>query len=304
MRYRAGTISSITFISLTMNNFWNHIDSVYVINLDSRSDRWENFLKASVGIIPREKLHRISGVVGRELSGYGNAPWFSERTGERSPSWGGAAGCALSHRKVLETARDRGDGYFVVFEDDVDFRPIPAAGELLGRFVEEKSLRRGIFYLGFHKMPLTGRRLVCENGAEIWQLPGVLALHAYMLHGESVDRLLSLLPTSENVWAWLARYRAIDTWCREYITMQAGMPVYGLIPQWVVQSSSHSDIGGVVTAGSPKEKRLRPHCCCGVAWLGHLVALPFTRMKSILNSRRTYRRAVQGGFPGKRKRKK
>lgn len=287
-----------------MNKFWDHIDSVYVINLDTSTDRWENFLKSSKGIIPHEKLHRISGVRGRELAGYGELPWFSERTGERSSSWGGAAGCVLSHRKILETARDNGDGYFAVFEDDVVFRSVPEAEEMLERFFDENCFRRGIFYLGFHKMPLTGRRLIGENGAEIWQLPGVLATHAYVLHGESIGKLLPLLPTSENVWAWLARYRAIDTWYREYITMQAGIPVYGLIPQWVVQGPSYSDIGGVATTGSPKEKRVRPHCCGGLAWLGHLAVLPFTRMKSLLNSRRTFRRAVHGGFPGKRKRKK
>lgn len=287
-----------------MNNFWDHIDSVYVINLDSRPDRWENFLKSSEGIIPREKLRRISGVPGRELGGYGELPWFSERTGERAASWGGAAGCVLSHRKVLETARDNGDGYFLIFEDDVVFRSTDEVKELLGRFVEENRFRRGIFYLGFHKMPLTGRRLIAGNGASIWQLPGVLATHAYMLHGISIDGLLHRLPTSENVWAWLARYRAIDTWYREYVTMQTGMPVYGLIPQWVEQSVSYSDIGGVVPTGSPKEKREQPHCFGGLAWLAHVVALPFTRMKSLLNSRRTFRRASRGGFPGKRKRKK
>ncbi len=71
--------------------------SVYVINLDHRSDRWERVKKMclSCGITPI----RISAV-------------------KASPGW---HGCAMSHKKVAEMAESKGEPWYVVIEDDAVF---------------------------------------------------------------------------------------------------------------------------------------------------------------------------------------
>ena len=65
----------------------------YVINLDRRTDRWTELEQEWKGIF---NLTRVSAV-------------------EASPGW---VGCALSHIKVCEDAKARGDPFVLVWEDD------------------------------------------------------------------------------------------------------------------------------------------------------------------------------------------
>ncbi len=71
--------------------------TVYVINLDSRPDRWESIKKIcySCGITPE----RVSAV-------------------KESPGW---IGCAKSHQKVASLAESKGEPWYVVLEDDATF---------------------------------------------------------------------------------------------------------------------------------------------------------------------------------------
>ena len=73
------------------------IDAVIVINLDHRPDRWEEFQEHHGHQIPSDKLHRISGIFGQEITGFGEHPWFRGR--DRDKVWAGKAGCTLSHRR-------------------------------------------------------------------------------------------------------------------------------------------------------------------------------------------------------------
>jgi len=65
----------------------------YVINLDSRPDRWEHMQVAWKGAF---ELTRVSAV-------------------QETPGW---VGCALSHIKIVEDAKQRGDPMVLVWEDD------------------------------------------------------------------------------------------------------------------------------------------------------------------------------------------
>ena len=67
--------------------------SPYVINLDSRPDRWVALSRDWKGVFP---LSRVSAV-------------------SASPGW---LGCGLSHVKAIEEAKLRGDPYVLVWEDD------------------------------------------------------------------------------------------------------------------------------------------------------------------------------------------
>ena len=69
------------------------MSKAYVINLDKATDRWEKIQKTWSGIF---NLERVSAV-------------------ETSPGW---IGCTLSHIKTVEEAKERGDPYILVFEDD------------------------------------------------------------------------------------------------------------------------------------------------------------------------------------------
>ena len=70
---------------------------VYIINLDSRPDRWEVIRKLclSCGIQPT----RVSAV-------------------KASPGW---HGCGLSHKKVAQIAIAANNSWYIVLEDDAAF---------------------------------------------------------------------------------------------------------------------------------------------------------------------------------------
>ena len=69
------------------------MSTAYVINLDERTDRWHNLQQDWKNAFP---LVRVPAI-------------------RESPGW---KGCALSHIKVVEEARARGEPWVLVWEDD------------------------------------------------------------------------------------------------------------------------------------------------------------------------------------------
>ena len=101
--------------------FLNLVTGVYVINLDQRPDRWEKIQRDVSGIIPSDKITRSPAVLGRELPGYGQRPWFHGRL--RDKTWAARAGCTLAHRQALELGTSQSTGPIMVLEDDIFFAP-------------------------------------------------------------------------------------------------------------------------------------------------------------------------------------
>lgn len=64
--------------------FWDRIDGVLVVNLDSRPDRWQALQAATAGLIPAAKLQRLPATLGAALPGYGVAPWFRGRKRDKT----------------------------------------------------------------------------------------------------------------------------------------------------------------------------------------------------------------------------
>lgn len=289
-----------------MPGFFDTVDAVFVINLDHRTDRWAAFKERWQGIIPDGKLIRSSGVVGVDLPGYGDSPWFTESTGDRGKSWAGAAGCALSHKKVIYEAQKMGFGTIVIMEDDAV--PSEAMADLnynktLTRFIQSDR-KWGILYLGFNKMPKIGMPVSQgRDKVEIWRVPGVLALHAYVVNKNAYPALLGNLPEKDWVWAWLAKYRAVDTWVREFFEGASKLPVFAVIPRLVVQAGFTSDIATHHQVSTEKIPVFdKPSKVGGISYFFYsCFQKPLSYMKNRLNATRTYRRAKKHGFPGLRR---
>lgn len=112
------------------------IDCIYVINLDSRPDKWERVKRVfdQRGI----RVNRVSGVNGWELT----EEQLKEMCGPYAVHMPrGHYGCLLSHLSVLKDAHDRGFDRIWVMEDDVDFledsAQIPQLLRRLSQFDEE-----------------------------------------------------------------------------------------------------------------------------------------------------------------------
>lgn len=283
---------------------WELIDGILIINLDASVERMESFMQTNAESLPLDKVHRQSAVLGRALPSYGKAPWFTERTGDRAAYWGGAGGCALSHAKAIARAKAEGWRNVLIMEDDVVTGQNPDALSLL-----EHALRtlQGdyMLYLGYSRPTPYGS---CEQRAgehALWKVEGVLSTFAYLIPQSMYDRLLAVMPTEENIWEWMSVHRAIDTFYKDTVASMSGVSTYAIQPDLVVHIDGMSDVSGSsVTYTDRYDQTLTPHSYSSVAGVMHVLATPFRRLKVKLNSIRTHRRALNGGLPGFRKRRK
>ncbi len=282
---------------------WNKLDGILVINLDTSTDRMERFRELNALTLPMPKVQRQSAVMGRMLPTYGQTPWFTPQTGERAKFWGGTGGCALSHRRAIEHAKSQGWRNVLILEDDAVVREDSACMEILCRALDELN-GDYMLYLGFNKPVPYGRRVLKGHGVDVWQVEGVLATHGYILPASMYDRVLALLPTEENVWEWLTRYRAIDSMYRDYMSAQPGVRIYALYPVLVDQGAAVSDIGGGAAGDAEYSCNRPPFSYASLSGALHLISYPLRRLKVRLNSMRTYRRGQRSGLPGFRKRRK
>lgn len=278
---------------------WNAVDGVLVINLDTCMERMEHFRAANV-FLPQEKVHRLSACLGRTLPGYGEAPWFTERTGKRASYWAGAAGCAVSHRRAIETARKNGWKNVLVMEDDVEL--VAEGGEALQQALASLS-GDYMLYLGYSRPTPFGKCVAEAGGHTLWKIEGVLSTFAYIVSASLYDRLLEILPTEENVWPWMAEHRAIDTFYRDVVAGMPGVGTYCILPDIAEHvDAGISEIRGEMTCNT-HSRTLMPLSYASPRGVAHVLGSPLRRLKVKLNSVRTYRRALKGGFPGYRNRK-
>lgn len=293
---------SPSFLEKISPEAWKGIDGVVVINMESRTDRYTAFMENVGKFVPPERLVRINAVVGKELPGYGKRPWFTERTGERAGMWAGAAGCALSHRHAIELARDRGWKNVLILEDDARAGGISGAETVLQRALGTLQ-GRYLLYLGFHRPEPYGKRILREGAISLWKVDGALAAHAYILSSPAYNAVLDAMPEADNIWAWMARYRAIDTFYRNFVVSRCGVSVYVLYPTLFFQEQDVSDIGGKLTDFTKCRCRRAPYNRKSLRGVLHALAYPFLHAGHVLMSTLKARRSACQGLPGKRHRR-
>jgi len=222
------------------DSFWDLVDAVLLINLDQREDRWTQFQQAVATIIPPGKLHRISAVLGRELPGYGTTPWFRGR--KRDLTWAARAGCTLSHRRALATAREHGWRTVLILEDDVILdesfeQSLPAIAAALARNNDSWH----ICYLGFTD-PVAPCRALDDIDAthRMFEICGCSTTHAYLVKPQPRDWILAQLPDESSIWPWLSRHRAIDRWYKHVLSRH--FQVTCVSPSVMNQQAGFSDI--------------------------------------------------------------
>ena len=283
---------------------WNKVDGILVINLDTSKDRMEKFLRDNEDSLPLDKVHRLSAVLGRSLPSYGKSPWFTERTGERASYWGGAGGCALSHAKAIATAKEKGWRNVLIMEDDVVTGMNPDALAML-EYALDNLEGKYMLYLGYSRPTPYGKSIQKCGGHALWEVEGVLSTFAYIIPESMYDPLLAVMPDEETIWEWMSIHRAIDTFYKDTVASMSGVSTYAIQPDLVEHFDGVSDVSGTaITYTDMYDKTLTPHSYTSMAGVLHVLSTPLRRLKVKLNSIRTHRRALKGGLPGFRKRRK
>lgn len=236
---------------------WSIIDNIYVINLTRRGDRWQQFCQQHQHSLPTEKIIRIEALDGQTLPGYQQAPWFRPRSANRALNWSGGAGCALSHRAAIAAAQQRGNRYALILEDDACLLANAASAQLVADFLTTAATDWGLLYLGHHELPAQADAIRARAAdSTLWQIDGVIAAHAYVIPQRAFALLLQVLPETDNIWQWMARYRAIDRFYRDFFPAFSGLHTLALTPVLFEQQSGFSDLA---QAFSDHHKSYRHH---------------------------------------------
>jgi GR25 family glycosyltransferase involved in LPS biosynthesis len=219
------------------------IDGCIVINLLHRTDRLEQFWRQQpifsiLGINPE----RLEGVYGKNLAGYGQKPWFRKRLSvKRANAWAGKAGCTLSHRKAIERAKELGWKNVLVLEDDCLFEP--SISSQWAQFQEAvKSLPEdwiAVYLYGHHAVSPV-RMIKTYSDTTCFEICGASSTTAYLLNGTYFETVLKLLPTTDTIWKWTARYKTIDRWYSRKLFLLGR--IYALSPFGVRHLGTSSDI--------------------------------------------------------------
>jgi hypothetical protein len=212
-----------------------------VINLDSRTDRWEIFQREILPHFDGLPVDRISATLGTQIPGYGKAPYFRGR--KRDRTWAARGGCTLSHRAALLHAKAKGWRHLLILEDDISVEAAPSPAFLASLQKALKSTSFDICYLGFTD-PVSPFRQLSDlgSGYTLHQVFGCSTTHAYLHSTRSINRLLAVLPTTESIWKWITRHRAIDRFLSR--NMSPELIVTALSPSLIVQRPCFSDIIG------------------------------------------------------------
>lgn len=224
------------------STFWSCLDAVVVINLDHRADRWAQIREHLATLAPMDKVHRLSAVRGVDLPGYGDKRWF--RRTKRQSTWAGRAGITLSQRNAMRLMLEKGWRRILILEDDARFTaPVDtASGDALAGAWTAAGDAPSACFLGFTEPRGPASRVLDLGGGNgLFRIGGCLCAHAYVVNATAAAALLEGLPQRDgDVWAWLARHSAVDTWYA--LHMARRFPVFAVSPAWVEQEDSHSDI--------------------------------------------------------------
>lgn len=222
---------------------------VCIINLDSRTDRWENLSDKILPQLEPLPVQRISATLGTSLPGYGQRPYFRGR--KRDKTWAARGGCVLSHRAALLHAKENNWPHVLILEDDIRLvnKPDPDFLDALSKALQSTDFN--ICYLGYTD-PVPPFRQLAElgEGRTLHQVFGCNTAHAYLVSLNTATQLLELLPRPEDIWTWLTRHRAVDRFY--YRNLSPNMTITAISPTLIDQEAGFSDILGR-TASEYKE---------------------------------------------------
>ena len=177
----------IEAVETELDNPFNRFGAIYCINMDSEQVRWAE-------ITERFRHLGIDRLVSRfpAVATPGNHH----------------IGCALSHRAIIQQARQRGLSDVLVFEDDAIFHA-DIADRIETVLGELEKTDWDLFYLGGHnwgkQYELVPGRTSLECGADL------TSAHAIAYNHTIFDLLLAELPEDrDGMEAWLATNHGID----------------------------------------------------------------------------------------------
>lgn len=175
---------------------------VYLINLDSRKDRLNNFLNNYNLNFSYEKIKAIDKLIINPLElykknilgkyGFNNLN-KKIRTSHYEFNTKGAIGCYLSHIKTWEKILEDDIDYGIIFEDDVNINK-KINDKLLIKYIQKAPKDWDIILL--NKNRIKGKRYK-EN---IYKIERFICTHSYIIKKTSINKIISnIYPINQQI---------------------------------------------------------------------------------------------------------
>lgn len=155
-----------------MKTITDYFSKAYCVNLDHRTDKWEETLKEFNK--HNLEVERFSGVDGDTVNYDG-------------PLKKGVIGCALSHKGIVHKAKLRGHETVLIFEDDVAFEE--GANEKFYEWISEVPEDWDMLYLGGNHNVKTIKKATEHT----MRCTKTQTTHAYALRNTVYDWILERL---------------------------------------------------------------------------------------------------------------
>ena len=205
----------------------NNVDKIYIINLNHRTDRWNECIKQlnKYNITNYERFNAIRNNFDDIHPNY-----YKNNNMKHSVNYiVGSMGCKFSHYNIIKNAKKNNYNNILILEDDFLF-----CDSFIDRYnkimsdIEKEKIDVNMLYLGFsivRKDPYTDTVL-----PDLKKLNSAHTTHAYILKKNFYDTILNEI---ENC------HCEIDV-C--YVMCQKKYNIYGIFPSLVSQRQSFSDI--------------------------------------------------------------
>jgi len=207
-----------------MKSFKNLIDCVYIINLDSRNDRYQK-------IVDECKQENITNYVrfpavqpSLDNGDYTTALRIHKFSNRDNNYVRGSLGCKLSHLAILKHAKRKGHNMILILEDDVEFK-LPYS--LVHLTMD--TLKSYDFCFLYLSANLYGAKLT-QKTPNIAMISNAFCAHSYVVNCKYLDYLIKGIEKSPH---------EVDVF---YKQVQYEKPCYIMTPGITRQRSDYSDI--------------------------------------------------------------
>lgn len=190
-----------------MNPF-SFADKVYILNLDSRPDRWENCLKN----IEEYQIDNFERFPGTQVNVEGV-----------SPKRNGQIGCAISFASMIDKSLENDYESVVFLEDDFEFVYGPEeTKEKVDKCLVELPTDWDMFYLGANVMDEILPIPLQEYSDNLFKVNSAYALHVAALSKKGLNGIRDSFKHFSKHWHWMltSAYENMDVFLAQTFQRQ------------------------------------------------------------------------------------